>query len=324
VSTLNQPIAISNVLNYLAGCLEQEKTRGETFDIGGPDILTYRQLMEIYAEEAGLGKRWILPVPVLTPRLSSYWIHLVTPVHAFIARPLAEGLRNSAVCRESRIQSILPQDLLSCREAVRMAADPLQHYDLGSSRIETCDGEPPEWIREGDLPYAGGQRMNNAYRIRCADSAEEVWKPLQKIGGKQRWTFVRFLWWFRGLLDRLLGGRGFRRITSRSSRLHAGDLVDCWRVLAVDPGRRLLLTAEMKIPGEATLEYRLIPSSQGDTELFQVSSFRPRGLFGILYWYALYALHAYVFKNMFRSMIRASGLRILDGPQPHEPVHKAA
>jgi uncharacterized protein YbjT (DUF2867 family) len=324
VSTLSQPIAIGNVLHYLVGCLKHEETRGETFDIGGPEILSYQEIMKIYAEEAGLKKRWILPVPVLTPRLSSYWIHLVTPVHASIARPLAEGLRNPVVCRDDRIRSIIPQDLLTCRQAIRLAVDRLQHHDVETSWIDAGVLKRPEWVQEGDASYAGGKMVGSAYRILCANSAEEVWKPIQEIGGERGWYFAHFLWIIRGFLDRLLGGVGLRRGRRQSRELLPGDALDFWRVLAIEACRRLLLVAEMKMPGEATLEFKLISNSEGSTELQQICRFRPRGLFGILYWYILYPIHAYIFKGMLRSMARTTNLRILKGPQSFDPAQSEA
>jgi uncharacterized protein YbjT (DUF2867 family) len=322
VSTLSQPIAVRNVLQYLVGCLEKEETKGETFDIGGPEILSYRELMRIYAEEAGLRKRWVLSVPVLTPRLSSYWIHLVTPVHASIARPLAEGLRNPVVCRENRIRDILPQKMLTCRQAIRLATDRLQHHSVETSWIDAGMLKHPEWVQEGDAAYAGGKIMESAYRIRCADAPREVWKPVQEIGGERGWYFAQFLWVLRGFLDRLLGGVGLRRGRRHPTNLIPGDHLDFWRVLAVEPRRRLLLVAEMKVPGEATLEFRLIPNPKGGTEIRQICRFRPRGLLGILYWYALFPFHVFIFKGMLRSMARTFNLKNMEGPQSFDPSCK--
>lgn len=151
-----QPIGIRNVLIYLIGCLEHEETRGQTFDIGGPEVVTYRQLFDIYAEEAGLPKRLIIPVPVLTPRLSSYWIHLVTPVPAAIARPLAEGLRNPVVCKDHRIRDIIPQELLDCRQTIRLALQRIKQQQVETCWMDAGAAAPPEWTSCGDVDYAGG------------------------------------------------------------------------------------------------------------------------------------------------------------------------
>jgi uncharacterized protein YbjT (DUF2867 family) len=314
-----QPIAISNVLNYLEGCLEKDETMGQTFDIGSPDVLTYQRLMEIYAEEASLPKRWIIPVPVLTPRLSSYWIHLVTPVPSFIARPLAEGLRNPVICQENRIRSIIPQELLTCRETIRLA--------LGRVRqqcVETCwtDAGPipvPEWIQCGDAPYAGGTIMESGYRIVLNARPEEVWKPIVRIGGQTGWYFADYLWALRGVMDRLVGGMGLRRGRRHPIELHPGDALDFFRVFEVKPERRLLLLAEMKFPGEATLEFNIHPLENGRTELQQLSRYLPMGLSGLAYWYASYPFHQWIFKGMLKRIADAVGKPIAKGPDRFAP-----
>lgn len=319
VRTPVQPIAIRNVLNYLQGCLEHDEVEGGTFDIGGPDVLTYQALMQIYAEEAGLAKRWIIPVPVLTPRLSSYWIHLVTPVPASLARPLTEGLRNPVVCQENRIRSIIPQPLLSCREAIRLALEKVKQQ-----RIDTCwtdAGAPqvPEWNYCGDASYAGGTVLECGYRALLKANPEELWRPVKGIGGSRGWYFADSLWWLRGLMDRLAGGVGLRRGRRHPDELYAGDALDFWRVLDVEEQRRLLLLAEMKLPGEAILEFRIHSAGDEGTEIQQMSRFLPRGLAGILYWYALYPLHRWIFKGMLKKIALAAGRPILEGPERFAP-----
>jgi len=319
VRTPVQPISIRNVLHYLQGCLEHDETAGQTFDIGGPDILTYQELMAIYAEEAGLRPRWIIPVPVLTPRLSSYWIHLVTPVPASIAKPLAEGLRNKVVCQENRIRSIMPQDLLSCREAIRLALERIKQQ-----RIETCwtdagTARVPEWEQCGDAPYTGGTVLESGYRAIVEAAPERVWQSIIEIGGKRGWYFGRFLWVIRGALDRLMGGSGLRRGRRHPTELYVGDAVDFWRVLEVDAPHRLLLLAEMKLPGEAILEFRLEALGRNKSELQQYSKFLPRGLFGILYWYGLYPFHQWIFKGMLRRIAESVKRPISRGPERFAP-----
>jgi uncharacterized protein YbjT (DUF2867 family) len=319
VRTPVQPIAIRNVLHYLQGCLEHDEVEGGTFDIGGPDVLTYHSLMQIYAEEAGLPRRWIIPVPVLTPRLSSYWIHLVTPVPASLARPLTEGLRIPVVCQDNRIQSIIPQTLLSCREAIRLALEKVKQQ-----RIDTCwtDAgvlQAPEWSYCGDAPYAGGTVLECGYRALLKASPDEVWKPIKGIGGARGWYFADCLWRLRGMMDRLAGGVGLRRGRRHPDELYAGDALDFWRVLEVEDRRRLLLLAEMKLPGEAILEFQIHSSGDDRTEIQQLSRFLPRGLFGILYWYALYPLHQGIFKGMMKRMALAVGRPILAGPERFAP-----
>jgi len=319
VRTPCQPIAIRNVLGYLQGCLEHEETVGQTFDIGGPDILTYQELMEIYAQEARLPKRWIISVPFLTPHLSSYWVHLLTPVPSTIARPLIEGLKNPVVCQENRIRSIIPQKLLSCREAIRLA---LQR--VAQQRVDTCwsdAGAPdvPEWITCGDAPYAGGTVLECGYRTVLEAGADQVWETIQGIGGQRGWFFADRLWTLRGAVDRLLGGVGLRRGRRHPTEIRVGDALDFWRVLEVEAPQRLQLLAEMKLPGEAVLEFRLHPLSSGRTELQQLSRFLPKGLYGILYWYSTYPLHQWIFKGMLQGIARAVGKPILEGPDRFAP-----
>ncbi|MBN2033804.1 MAG: SDR family oxidoreductase [Deltaproteobacteria bacterium] len=314
-----QPIAIRNVLKYLQGCLENEETTGGTFDIGGPDVLTYQRLMEIYAEEAGLKRRWIIPVPVLTPRLSSLWIHLVTPVPAYIAGPLTEGLRNPVVCRENQIRSLIPQDLMSCRETIRLALGRIHNQC-----VETCwtdAGQPsiPEWVHCGDASYAGGDIMESGYRIVLDATPQEVWNPISRIGGKTGWYSAKALWYIRGAIDRLVGGTGIRRGRRDPVRLYAGDAVDFFRVLEVDEPHHLHLLAEMKFPGEASLEFRLYPMEGGRTELQQLSRYVPKGLSGILYWYILYPFHEWVYQGMLKGIARAVGKPIVEGPDRFAP-----
>lgn len=316
VHTPCQPIGIRNVLAYLVGCLECDSTIGQTFDVGGPDVLTYRELMEIYAEEAGLPRRLVVPVPVLTPRLSSYWIHLVTPVHASLARPLAEGLSVPVVCKENRIRSILPQPLLSCREAIRMALQRIEQLKAFEPSSDRGLNTPPEWVQEGDAAYAGGTVFESAWRVRIRCPAEAVWVPIARIGGDTGWYSGDLLWALRGWMDRLVGGPGLRRgRPDPSAGLRVGDTLDFWRVLEADPPRKLLLLAEMKLPGQATLEFRISPAGDGVTDLVQVSRFLPKGLAGILYWYLLYPAHGWLFRGMLLALARKAGGSVAEGPR---------
>ena len=319
VHTPCQPIAIRNVLHYLKGCLEHKETAGGTFDIGGPDIVTYGELMALYAEEAGLPKRWIIPVPVLTPKLSSHWVHLVTPIPASIAGPLIEGLKSPVICRENSIREIIPQQLIGCREAFRLA---LQKID--QQAVETCwsdagDLKVPEWINCGDAPYAGGTVFECGYRVVIEAPPEEVWRPIVKIGGETGWYFADILWALRGAVDRMLGGIGIRRGRRRRSSINTGDALDFWRVLQVDPPRRLQLLAEMKLPGEAILDFQVFELPDGKTELQQLSRFLPKGLFGLLYWYAFYPVHQWLYPRMLMGIARASKGAVVEGPDRFAP-----
>jgi uncharacterized protein YbjT (DUF2867 family) len=318
IDTPCQPIAIRNVLTYLISCLECPESVGRTFDIGQPHIVTYRELMTIYAEEAGLHRRLILPVPVLTPRLSSYWIHLVTPVPASLARPLAEGLANPVLCQENRLATLIPQPLLDCRIAIRLALERLRQQQVESSWTDAGNLPPAEWGIDGDPCWAGGTLFRDGRRMLLASSPALAWAAVIRIGGATGWYYANWLWSLRGAVDRLLGGVGLRRGRRDGAVLQVGDALDFWRVAAVEVPRRLLLVAEMKVPGEASLEFILRPAAEG-TELRQVARFRPRGLWGLLYWWLVTPFHGLVFSGMLRGLAQALGERPLRGPERLQP-----
>ena len=319
VESLNQPIAIRDVIAYLVGCLEKEETVGETLDIGGPDILTYRDLLKIYAEEAGLRKRLIIPVPVLTPTLSAYWIRFVSPVPTSIALPLTEGLTSDAVCTENRIQNLIPRKLLSCREAIRLALDRLKQEQVHTCWMDAGELIEPEWAHCGDAEWAGGTLMHCGYRAQIKAEIEDIWRPVSKIGGNTGWYCLDILWRLRGIMDRLVGGVGLRRGRRHPIDLMVGDALDFWRVLEVKPPERLVLLAEMKTPGEAMLEFQITPMGNNRSELQMFSSFLPKGLGGILYWYVLYPFHEWIFYGMLKSIAKSIGKPIMDGPQRFTP-----
>ncbi len=319
VHSLNQPIAIRNVITYLVGCLAHDQTIGQTYDIGGPDILTYRDLLDIYAEEARLPKRLIFPVPVLTPTLSALWIHLISPVPKSIALPLTEGLTSDAVCTESRIQSIIPQKLLSCREAIRLALDRVKQEQVDTCWIDAGQLLEPEWAHCGDADWAGGTIMECGYRARLRASAPGVWRSVSRIGGKTGWYFGDFLWRLRGFMDRMVGGVGLRRGRRHPSEIGVGDALDFWRVLEVEAPRRLLLVAEMKTPGEALLEFQITSLGKDQVELQMLSRFLPKGIFGIMYWYALYPFHQWIFFGMLKAIAKSINKPIFYGPERFTP-----
>ena len=319
VHSLNQPIAIRNVITYLIGCLENDETIGQTYDIGGPDILTYRDLLDIYAEEARLPKRLIIPVPVLTPTLSALWIHLVSPVPKSIALPLTEGLTSDAVCTENRIQTIIPQKLLTCREAIRLALDRTRKMQVDTCWMDAGELFEPEWAHCGDAEWAGGTIMNCGYRARIQASVTEVWDRVSRIGGKTGWYFGDYLWHLRGIMDRLVGGVGLRRGRRHPSEIGVGDALDFWRVLEIEAPRRLLLVAEMKTPGEAMLEFELSPRGSDQVEFKMLSHFLPKGLFGILYWYGLYPFHQWIFFGMLKAIAKSIDKPVVGGPDRFTP-----
>jgi hypothetical protein len=301
VSTESQPIAIRNVLHYLVACLDEPATVGKTFDIGGPDIMTYREIMQTMAQALGLRKRLVIPVPVLTPRLSSLWIHLVTPLSHRIARPLAEGLRNRVVCRDNEAHRLMPQRLLTVRESIDAALGKLE-----ANEVETS------WSDAGPLPgdpdWSGGKVFVDRRTIQAMAGADAVFRAICRIGGGQGYYAADWLWHLRGWMDRLLGGPGLRRGRRDPEKVGYGEALDFWRVTGIEPNRRLELRAEMKLPGEASLEFEIQPHPE-DTHrsvVIQTARFKPSGLLGLAYWYAVLPLHSIVFRGMLKGIRHAA------------------
>jgi hypothetical protein len=288
---------VENVLHYLVACLEVPATVGETLDVGGADVQSYRELMGHMAEALGLRPRLVVPVPLLTPRLSSLWIHLVTPLSARIARPLAEGLRNPVVCRDDRAVRLMPQRLLSAREAIHAAVAAAR---AGRAETRWSDAGPVP----GDPEWAGGTAFEDRREVHLTAGPSEVFRAVCRLGGDRGWGAADPLWRLRGALDRLVGGPGLRRGRRDPERLAYGDALDFWRVTALEHDRRLELRAEMRLPGEAVLELTVEPSEllHGGTRLVQTARFQPRGLLGLLYWAAVSPLHPFVFRSLLRAV----------------------
>ncbi|HRX85091.1 MAG TPA: SDR family oxidoreductase [Phycisphaerae bacterium] len=299
VHTEAQPIAVRNVLHYLVACLDEPATIGRTLDIGGPDVMTYRQMMQIMAAALGLGRRWVFPVPVLTPRLSSLWIHMVTPISHRIARPLAEGLRNRVVCRDGAADRLMPQRLLTVAESIDAALGRLE-----AQRVETA------WSGAGPIPgdpdWAGGRTFVDRRTEVMGASADRVYRAVCRLGGGQGYYAADWLWRLRGWLDRLVGGPGLRRGRRDPDRVAYGEALDFWRVTGVEPRRMLELRAEMKLPGEATLTFEIEERVEGGCVLTQTARFKPKGLWGLAYWYAVAPLHGIVFSGMLAGIRRAA------------------
>jgi uncharacterized protein YbjT (DUF2867 family) len=314
-----QPISITNVLGYLKGCMEHPETRGESFDIGGPDVVAYRDLFAIFTREAGLPAPVMIPVPVLTPRLSSLWIHLVTPVPAEIAQPLTEGLSLPTICTENRITQIIPQKLISCKEAIRRALDRVQQEQVDTCWTDAGEIKYPEWASFGDSAYSGGTILKCGYRAVVNGTAQNLWAAVVKLGGETGYYGADFLWKIRGVMDILTGGVGLSRGRRSKERLQVGDALDFWRVLKLEKPSKLLLLAEMKTPGEALLEITITDVGDNQCEIVLLSEFLPRGLMGISYWYVLYPFHQYVFTAMLKGMVMASGLKFVSRPERFTP-----
>lgn len=318
-----QPIAISDVLGYLAGCLDEPRALGRTFDIGGPDVLSYADMFALYATEAGLPRRAIIPVPVLTPRLSTYWLQLVTPLPRALIVPLVEGLRNEVICHDTRILDILPRKRLSCREAIALALEKIRQNAVESTCADAGVAVPPEWTACGDAPYAGGTVYQCGWEATLAADTETVWKAVARIGGDTGWYWGNWMWRLRGFLDQMVGGVGLRRVTIRRDPPRVGDPLDFWRVVAADAPRRLVLLAEMRTPGEALLEFRLTPTGAQATKVAVHSKFLPRGLAGLAYWYALLWPHNLVFAGLLRGLADTLGVAFVTPPRRFTP-HPAA
>lgn len=253
--------------------------------------------------------------------LSSYWISLITPVPAALARPLAEGLRNKVICKDFRLRQILPQRLLSCREAIQLALDHTQHYQVESSWSDAGFLSPSAWPMAGDPGWAGGAEYRQKWRIVLAASAEETWPAVTCIGGTTGWYHANWLWRLRGFLDRLVGGIGLQRGRRCPLQVSPGDALDFWRVSQVEKPRHLQLVAEMKLPGKALLEFRLDEPVPDRCVVQLYARFWPRGLFGRLYWWTVAPLHGYIFKGLLRGIGQSLGKDILEPPEAvkHEP-----
>lgn len=305
VDTRCQPIAIRDVLYYLVNVIETEEAKDRILEIGGPDVMTYRELMQSYAGIAGLRHRQIVTVPVLTPKLSSHWVGLVTPLPTGLAKPLVESLTTEVVVRDDAITRILPRDTVPFTRAVELALQRIQDLEVSttwasaelarSRRAGTHDAtaEPSAT----DPSWAGGTVLTDERTMRCEAPPEQLFATVMGIGGEQGYFSSNLLWSVRGILDALIGGIGMRRGRRHPSDLRAGEALDFWRVDEIVPGEMLRLRAEMKVPGDAWLEFRVRPDGEHSI-LEQRARFAPRGLWGRVYWHSLWPFHLLVFPRM--------------------------
>ena len=299
-----QPIAISDLLDYLTAALTTAESMDKTIEIGGQEVTTYRGMMLGYAKARGL-KRLLFPVPVLTPRLSSYWVHWVTPIPARISGTLIEGLRNEVIVTNDLARTLFPQiQPLSYTAAIQNVVE-----DLNEGRAETAWSDASGLTAGPDSSIRMEMREGMVFerRKRRVDApAEEVYRVIAGIGGARGWYHANWLWRMRGMTDRLLGGAGLRRGRRHPDDLRVGDSLDFWRVEAVEQGHLLRLRAEMKLPGHAWLQYEVRENKGEATLVEQTAAFLPKGLAGLVYWYALYPIHAWIFSGLVKEIGRRS------------------
>jgi uncharacterized protein YbjT (DUF2867 family) len=312
VDTRCQPIAIRDVLHYLVAVISDEEAVGRVLEIGGPDAMSYRELMATYAEVAGLRKRRIVPVPVLTPGLSSLWIGLVTPIPTGLARPLVESLVNEVVVTDRPISDVIPHEPLSFRRSVELALGRQRDLEVVTTWAGAeIGGRSPADPMPTDPDWSGGVVLDDRQEVHADASPADVYRTVTGIGGTRGWYVTEALWSIRGLADQLIGGVGMRRGRRHPDDLRVGDPLDFWRVEALVPDRLMRLRAEMKVPGTAWLEFTIEPDGDG-SRLVQRARFHPRGLWGRLYWYSLLPFHAIIFGRMARRLAEAAEMRRLD------------
>ncbi len=314
VSVLSQPIAVFDLLSYLVAALDAEISDSRVFEIGGADRVSYGDLMREYARQRGL-RRLIIPVPVLTPRLSSLWLGLVTPLYARVGRKLVDSICHPTVIRDHSVSDVFPIAAVGFREAIRFA---LRNEDLEYAESRWSDAMSSSGAPSGPSGDAFGSRFVDSRAVDIDCAPEQVFATIERIGGQTGWYFTNWLWGLRGLMDLAIGGIGMRRGRPHPERLRVGDTLDCWRVEAVEPGQRLRLAAEMKLPGRAWLEFEVTDKDQF-SQLRQTATFDARGVLGRAYWYLVYPLHQVVFAGMLRGIAAASSQRGAESRKAFDP-----
>ncbi|WRZ94870.1 SDR family oxidoreductase [Streptomyces sp. NBC_01007] len=309
VHTRIQPMGVRDVLRTLVGSARMPAEVSRAFDIGGPEVLTYLEMMRRYATIAGLPRRLIFPVPVLTPRLSSHWVGLVTPVPASIARPLTESLRHEVVCHEHDIVRYVPDPPgrpIGFDAAVALALQRVRDAQVTTRWSSASYPGTPSDPLPTDPDWAGGSLYTDHRELTVDASPEALWRVIEGIGGENGWYSFPLAWAVRGRLDRLVGGVGLRRGRRDAARLRVGDSLDFWRVEEIEPGRLLRLRAEMRLPGLAWLEMYAEVTDDGRTRYRQRALFHPHGLLGQLYWWSVSPFHSVVFGGMARNIAQAA------------------
>jgi uncharacterized protein YbjT (DUF2867 family) len=309
VGTRCQPIGVRDVLDYLAGALEHPEVAG-VVEIGGPEVLSYGDMMRTYARLRGL-RRLMIPVPVLTPRLSSYWVNLISPVPSGIARPLIEGLRNEVVVRDPGPASAFDILPLPYVEALQLAIDRTDRHDVESTWFDALAA--PDKVSLSSVTSYEGMIVERRQRT-VSTSPGRAFAEVERLGGNAGWPYANLLWRLRGLMDRVVGGVGMRLGRRDPDHLRVGDALDFWRVEEIHRPTLLRLRAEMKVPGRAWLQYEVTPTEAG-CRLIQTAFFEPKGLPGLAYWYVLYPVHGLIFRGSIRVLAeRALGPRAEASP----------
>ncbi len=303
LSTRCQPISIRNVIEYLQGVLLVPQTFGKVYDIGGTEILTYREMLYKFAQKRNL-KRWIITIPVLTPRLSSLWLVFITPSTYSLARNLVNSMKNEVICKDETIRELIPVRLMSYDEALTIAFQKISQRNVVSSWTDSLATTiDKNFLNNVIVPEFGVYTDKRTYEF--SRPKEEVIENIWTIGGTRGWYFGNWMWQIRGLIDKLVGGVGLRRGRRSETDLRTGDALDFWRVQVADKENgRLLLYAEMKLPGEAWLEFK-VRNSGDKARLIQTATFRPLGLWGRIYWYSVLPFHGFIFPGMAKKLIRS-------------------
>lgn len=303
LKSLCQPIAVRNIVEYLKGVMLLEESYNRTFDVGGEEVLTYKQMLLKFAKVRKL-KRLIVSVPVMTPRLSSYWLYFVTATSYKLAVNLVDSLKIDAVCENHDIQQLVPVEIIPYEEAIAMAFERIEQNMVLSSWKDAVDGQLSNTHLDEfvTVPQYGCAKVVKKRTI--SGDVERIKDNIWRIGGDHGWYYGTWLWGFRGFLDKLVGGVGLRRGRTNPDKISTGDALDFWRVIyAAEDRTRLLLYAEMKLPGEAWLEFT-ISENDGKAELIQVATYRPRGVWGRLYWYLSWPFHLFIFPGMIRNILK--------------------
>jgi len=323
VMNRTHPIAIRDVLWYLKNAAKLETPVAQVFDIGGPEILSYADMMQKFAVLSRLRRRIIIKIPVLTPKLSSLWIGFVTPVPTSLARPLVGSLISEVVADPNKsIDKLIPppsEGLIDVENAINLALNKVSDNEVATRWSDASLPTAP-WQKAQSDPDWAGESLYKDTRVRVTDaSIKNLWAAIEEIGGETGWYGSDFLWYLRGLLDRMIGGVGLRRGRRDPIHLRVGDSLDFWRVESMVPEKSLKLYAEMIIPGKAWLEFKVRKLPNGQSEVIQEASYSPRGLGGQLYWYAVMPFHIFVFPTMIRNLIRSANRK--DYAESNAPIY---